>query len=107
MILLKAWQLKQTNGLDWFNLDEVVLDNFLPDWKECLTNLIEIGLIEVNPYNDKLNFKNNETSYRELHLKSSSRILLLKEILVSIDKQRYSNLFEYSNQKHYAKNRLK
>lgn len=106
LAILKAWQLQQSNGFDPFKVDESLLDSYLENWKKYLFDLIKVGIIEVNPYNNKLDFNTNQSVYEELYAKSKLRIPQLKTILLNIDDKRYSNLFKVSNQKYYAKNNI-
>jgi hypothetical protein len=104
LAILKAWQLQQSNGFGSFKVDESVLTSYFENWKKYLFDLIQVGIIVVNPYNNKLDFDINQSVYQELYAKSNARIPQLKTILLNIDHKRYSILFKVSNQKYFAKN---
>jgi hypothetical protein len=100
LALLKAWQFQQANGLDWFCPNEVILDNYIPEWRLILIELIELKIVEVNPHNSKLNFKDNRTRYQRLPNNSAfkERLKALEEALVQIDSNKYNEFFKERNQ---------
>jgi hypothetical protein len=100
LALLKAWQFQQRNGLDWFSPNEEILDDFVPDWRLILLELVKLKIVEVNPYNSKLNFKDNRTKYQILPINNASkeRLKRLEEVLVQIDFEQYNASLKKRNQ---------
>lgn len=100
LALLKAWQIQQTKGLDWFYLNEEILDDYIPEWRHLLLKLIKLKIVEVNPHNSKLNFKVNRNWYQKLpnNAKIRKRLQLLGELLVQIDSKEYNDFFSERNQ---------
>jgi hypothetical protein len=100
LALLKAWQFQQTNGLEWFCPNEEILDNYIPEWRLILLELIKLKIVEVNPYNSKLNFKDNRTRYQRLPINSAfkERLKRLEELLVQIDFEQYNASLRKRNQ---------
>lgn len=106
LALLKAWQFQQTNGLEWFCPNEELLDNYIPEWRLILLELVKLKIVEVNPHNSKLNFKDNRTRYQRLPNNSAfkERLKRLEEVLVQIDFEKY---YEFFNERNQNKLRLK
>jgi hypothetical protein len=100
LALLKAWQFQQRNGLDWFSPNEEILDDFVLEWRLILLELVKLKIVEVNPFNSKLNFKDNRTKYQRLPINNSSkeRLKRLEEVLVQIDFEQYNASLGKRNQ---------
>jgi hypothetical protein len=100
LALLKAWQFQQSNGLEWFCPNEEILDNYIPEWRLILLELVKLKIVEVNPYNSKLNFKDNRTRYQRLPINSAfkERLKRLEELLVQIDFEQYNASLRKRNQ---------
>ena len=100
LALLKAWQIQQTKGLDWFYPNEEILDDYIPEWRHLLLKLIKLKIVEVNPYNSKLNFKVNRNWYQKLpnNEKIRKRLQQLGRLLVQIDFDKYNEFFNERNQ---------
>lgn len=100
LVLLKAWQFQQTNGLEWFLPNEDILDSYIPEWRLILLELVKLKIVEVNPYNSKLNFKDNRTRYWRLSINSAfkERLKRLQEVLVQIDFEQYNRFLKKRNQ---------
>jgi hypothetical protein len=104
LAILKAWQLQQSNGFGPFKVDESLLSSYIENWKKYLFDLIQVGIIVINPHNNKLDFDINQSVYGKLYVKSNARIPKLKTILLNIDHKRYSIFFKVGNQKYFARN---
>lgn len=100
LALLKAWQIKQNSGLDWFYPNEEILDDFIPEWRHLLLKLVKLNIVEVNPHNSKLNFRVNTSSYQKLpnNPKIKNRLNRLGELLFQIDCMEYNEFFNERNQ---------
>ncbi len=100
LVLLRAWQIQQTKGLDWFYPNEEILDGYIPKWRNILLKLIKLKIVEVNPHNSKLNFKVNTPMYQKLPNKPEvkKRLNQLGELLVQIDGKEYNEFFNERNQ---------
>jgi len=100
LALLKAWQFQQTNGLDWFYPDDKILDKFQPKWRFCLMELVRLKIVEVNPINNKLNFRDNMSIYQKLPNKDcfKNKLKQLGNLLVQIDFEKYNEFFKERNQ---------
>ena len=100
LALLKAWQIKQNKGLDWFYPNEEILDDFIPEWRHFLLKLVKLNIVEVNPHNSKLNFRVNTSSYQKLpnNPKIKNRLNRLGELLFQIDCMEYNEFFNERNQ---------
>jgi hypothetical protein len=46
LALLKAWQFQQSNGLEWFCPNEEILDNYIPEWRLILLELVKLKIVE-------------------------------------------------------------
>jgi hypothetical protein len=93
LVILKAFQFRQSRGLDWFMPNEQLLNNYLPRWRHYLFKLIDAGIIIVNPYNEKIDFRDNRYSNSTLELKNYSRAKKLKNLLIEIDGDHYSEIY--------------
>lgn len=100
LALLKAWQFQQTNGQEWFCPNEEILDNYISEWRLILLELIKLKIVEVNPHNSKLNFKDNRINYQRLpnNIKFKERLKRLEDVLVQIDFEKYNEFFKERNQ---------
>jgi hypothetical protein len=100
LALLKAWQIKQNKGLDWFYPNEEILDDFIPEWRHFLLKLVKLNIVEVNPHNSKLNFRVNTSSYQKLPNNPTikNRLNRLGELLFQIDCMEYNEFFNERNQ---------
>jgi hypothetical protein len=100
LALLKAWQIKQNRGLDWFYPNEEILDDFIPEWRYLLLKLVKLNIVEVNPHNSKLNFRVNTSFYQKLpnNPKIKNRLNRLGELLFQIDCMEYNEFFNERNQ---------
>jgi hypothetical protein len=100
LAILKAWQIQQTKGLDWFYPNEEILDDYNSEWRHLLLKLIRLKIVEVNPHNSKLNFKVNTPRHQKLpnNAKIRKRLQRLEEFLVQIDFDSYNEFFNERNQ---------
>ncbi len=94
LVILKAFQFNQSRGLDWFEPKEELLNNYMPNWRVYLLKLVNIGIIEVNPYNQKIDFSDNRYSLSTLELRNSNKVNKLKDVLLCIDKNHYTEIYK-------------
>lgn len=94
MAILKAFQFKQSRGLDWFAPDEELLNIYLPTWRHYLLKLVNARIININPHNQKLDFEDNTSSLSILELKSTHKVNKLKDILLYVNSEKYGDIYK-------------